>query len=83
MPREFTECRGCGHRLVIGSGGGAYDPETMELAKYNFYGGWVCSRRCDTEVCLRVSSSMPGAGRATSLNSHEREQVERNWGSAT
>lgn len=77
-----AKCRGCG-RLLNGTsyhlGGSAYDPATGKQAKVNFYGGYVCSYNCDVRVCLEMSSSMPGAGEAKSLNSFEREQVELNW----
>ena len=77
-----AKCRGCRKRLngtFYHLGGSAYDPVTGEQAKVNFYGGYVCSYNCDVKVCLEMSSSMPGAGPAISLNSPEREQVERNW----
>jgi len=79
---ERAKCRGCGKQLVgepYFKGKAAYDPETKERARINFYGGFVCSRSCDVQVCLDMSSSMPGAGHAEHLNSLEREQVEINW----
>jgi len=51
----------------------------MDRAKVNFYGGFVCSEQCDVSVCLEMSNSMPRAGKATSLNGHEREKVRMNW----
>ncbi|KKM67024.1 hypothetical protein LCGC14_1475400 [marine sediment metagenome] len=77
-----AKCRGCGKELIgkpYYLGGPAYDPETGDQAKTNFYGGFVCSYGCDVRVCLEMSSNMPGAGPAKSLNSLEREQVDRNW----
>lgn len=83
MAEEKAKCRGCGKELLgkpYHLGGYAYDPETGKQAKLNFYGGYVCSYQCDVRACLEMSSSMPGAGPAISLNSPEREQVELNWG---
>ena len=79
---EKAGCRNCG-KIFIGKpyykGGHAYDPKTMERMPANFYGGFVCSRNCDVKVCLNMSSSMPGAGKAYFLNSLERQHVEHNW----
>ena len=79
---DKAECRGC-RRTLIGKpyykGGVAYHPETRERLPSNFYGGFVCSRNCDERVCLEMSSSMPGAGKARFLNSLERNSVSMNW----
>ena len=77
-----AKCRGCG-RVLVGApyhlGGSAYDPNTMERSPVNQFGGFVCSRQCDVNVCLDMLSSMPGAGPAKQLDSFCRAQVTRNW----
>ena len=82
IPEEKAKCRGCG-KVLVGTpyykGGHAYDPKTMERCPVNFYGGYVCSKQCDVKICLEMSSSMPGAGEATSLCSLERQSGDRNW----
>jgi hypothetical protein len=60
-------------------GGTAYHPDTGERVPVNFYGGYVCSYHCDVSACLELSSSIPGAGPARFLNSHERQRVNDNW----
>ncbi len=79
---EKASCRNCG-REFIGKpyrfGGGAWFPKTMEAVPVNYFGGYVCSRGCDVQVCLNMLSSMPGAGRATSLDSGCETSVARNW----
>jgi len=76
-------CRGCGQELEGNPyhlGGHAYIPGTRNRAKVNFYGGWVCSEACDRRACLEMSSSMPHAGTALSLNSFELQKIKDNWG---
>lgn len=79
---ETALCRGC-RKILNGKpyykGGQAYIPITGEKAPSNFYGGFVCSEQCDIRVCLEMSSSMPGAGKAHSLNSIERKSILDNW----
>ena len=79
---ETAKCRHCRKTLVGKSyhlGGSAYDSETGERARVNYFGGYVCSRQCDEAECLRMLSSMPGAGPATRLDSLTRESVDGNW----
>lgn len=79
---EAAKCRGCGRQLIgkpYHLGGTAYDPETGDRVPKNFYGGYVCSEQCDINVCLRMSSSIPGAGPAKWLNSAEALKVRYNW----
>jgi hypothetical protein len=70
-------CRGCGKELKWRphNGGAVYLPGTNEYAPQNFYGGYVCSKRCDIKACLQVSASMPGVN----LNSFEEKSVRDNW----
>jgi hypothetical protein len=77
-------CRNCG--LVLSScTGGVFVParkygnKTRYPAPTNFYGGHVCSRRCDVEVCLRMESSMPGAGKARRVGDLAQKQIDSNW----
>ena len=79
MSVKETKCRHCGKRLLQPPHCFAYDPDTGETAPNNFFGGPVCSRRCDVNECLRMLSSMPGAGLARTLDSGCREQVDINW----
>lgn len=75
---KTTECRNCG-KLLHGDYPYAYDPKTKKDAKWNFYGGFVCCYDCDVKACLDLKSSMPGAGKATSLSSSEQRQININW----
>jgi hypothetical protein len=62
---EVAICRGCGKPLIgkpYYMGGHAYIPGTMERAKVNFYGGFVCSKTCDINAALELERSMPGHG---------------------
>ena len=79
VSKSTIYCRGCGKELACSFNVNVYNPDTGEQAKQNFYGGFVCCRQCDVDACLRMSSSMPGAGIARHLNTMEREYVERNW----
>lgn len=76
-------CRGCRKTLNgDGSQGSSVsDPDTREAAKWNYYGGWVCSRQCDYNSSLRLEQSMPGHIGQTrlSLGSASYNAVERNW----
>ena len=79
---ETAKCRGCGKKLIgkpYYLGGHAYDPKTMERAKINQFGGYVCSYNCDRSVCMKMIESMPGAGPATRLDSHSQKKINENW----
>ena len=79
---EKAKCRNCSMELIgtpYYMGGGAYFPDTMKRVPVNFYGGYVCSMNCDRQVCLNMSSNMPGAGHTTTLNSLEANSVRDNW----
>lgn len=75
---ETTNCRYC-NKLLHGKYPYAVDKKTGKEAKWNYYGGFVCSKSCDVSAILQHKSSMPGAGKATFLNSFEREKVNSNW----
>jgi hypothetical protein len=38
------------------------DGSSGARAKANYYGGWVCSRRCDFRASLELEQDMPGHG---------------------
>lgn len=83
METETAECRGCRIKLngkPYYMGGRAYHPKTKEQARVNYYGGFVCSERCDFKVCIDMESSMPGAGLATILSSGAKNKIKSNWG---
>lgn len=81
--KKTTECRGCG-KTLNGDGSqmsAVYDPDTREAAKWNYYGGWVCSRTCDYNSSLELERSMPGhmGQKSLSIGSESYKSVERNW----
>jgi len=80
---KTTTCRGCGKTL---NGDGSQmnsvsDPDTRKDAKWNHYGGWVCSKQCDYNSSLELERSMPGhmGQKNLSINSPAYLSVERNW----
>lgn len=73
------KCRNCRTPITEKSNTYAIVDSTKKEAKQNFYGGWVCSPQCDRQACLDLKSDMPGAGRATSLNSSEEKKMRSNW----
>lgn len=77
------KCRGCGKPLngTGLQGSSVYDPETKTEAKWNYYGGWVCSERCDYNSSLRLEQSMPWhtGQRNLSAGSSSYESVKKNW----
>jgi hypothetical protein len=81
--QKQSECRGCGKKLNgDGSqGNGVYDPDTKIAAKWNHYGGWVCSKQCDYNSSLELERSMPGhmGQQSLSIGSVSYKSVERNW----
>lgn len=79
MSTQIKQCRNCRKEIHESHTAYAYDPVTKKPAKWNFYGGWVCSEQCDKQACLDMESSFPGAGRATSLSSCAKQQVDKNW----
>lgn len=84
MPKpETATCRGCGRELrgkPFYMGGDAFIPETGEFAKRNWYGGFVCSPRCDHKASLELERSMPGHGyQQARLGCFAQESYDRNW----
>lgn len=79
METKEIKCRCCG--LVLRkTTSGADNPDTGEDAKQNYYGGWVCSKRCDSRECIEMASSMPGAGRTNHPSAYAQKQIDNNWG---
>lgn len=76
-------CRHCGRALdgrPYRFGGSARIPETGERAKKNYYGGYVCSQRCDFNASLELEQSMPGHGiRQRRLGCYAQKAYEQNW----
>ncbi len=85
-PREKATCRGCGRELwgeAFLYGGRAYHPETGHECPENYYGGFVCSRRCDAKASLEFEQSMPGHGLGqTRIGPDARRCLEGNWPNA-
>jgi hypothetical protein len=81
MSEERAVCRGCGKTLdgkPYFQGGFAYDPDTKKQAKKCYYGGWVCSRRCDEKACLKLEQSMPGHGLGqTTLGTYSARSLQK------
>lgn len=80
---DVATCRGCGRELDGAPyylGGPAYDPITKERCKVNFYGGYVCSERCDYRASIELENSMPGSGpNSAALSCYARDSLNRNW----
>ena len=78
-----AHCRGCGMELKgepYYMGGSVYHPNTGERCKTNYYGGFVCSSRCDFKSSLELEHSMPGHdGRQRSLGCYAKESFDNNW----
>lgn len=73
-------CRYCGKELYQVDQVYAYDPETRESAKINFYGGFVCSQQCDFNASLELERSMPGHGYSQKkLGCFSSEHYRNNW----
>lgn len=84
---ETDKCRYC-KRTLIGKPycfGGVYayfreyGSNKRYEAKTNWYGGFVCSKRCDEKACLAMQSSFPGVGKATMIDGAARRHIESNW----
>ncbi len=79
MSKQPEKCRGCGRELIMSHDGfHARTAENIE-AKTCFYGGFVCSRRCDVKACIEMESSMPGAGFASRPGDFSMQQIHDNW----
>lgn len=80
---ETAVCRGCGMNLKgkpYRMGGSAYHPKTNEQCPVNFYGGFVCSYRCDEKASLQHERSMPGHGYSqTELSGVSLIALRSNW----
>lgn len=80
MSEETQNCRGCG-KLLIGKYPYAYDPKTKKDAKWNYYGGFVCSEACDVRASLELEQSMPGHGSSQKyISQAAKAKVKSNWG---
>lgn len=75
-------CRGCGQKLngsPYWKGGSASLPNGQR-AKANYYGGWVCSRRCDYRASLELEQDMPGHSYQQRAPGREAmARIESNW----
>jgi len=78
-PNETVKCRGCRKDLTETWNRYCYNPITKEEAKWNHYGGWVCSERCDYRSALELEQTMPGHTGQTSLGYHLSKEIERRW----
>lgn len=81
---ETAECRHCRAPLngkPYHLGGVAYLPHPSgRRAPVNYYGGYVCSRRCDVRASLELEQSMPGHGFSQREPSREAmRRIESNW----
>lgn len=80
---EGAKCRNCGLKLL----GKPYaqmqqvtNPNTREACKQNYYGGYVCSKRCDYEASLELERSMPGhGGGQKTIGADALKHYNRNW----
>lgn len=80
---EQAKCRHC-RKPLLGKpyymGGPAFIPETNEQAKVNYYGGFVCSQRCDYNASLSLEQSMPGHGsEQKTLGTFAATHHKNNW----
>jgi len=83
-------CRGCGKKLngspyFKGGSASVYeDGKYKHMAKKNYYGGWVCSRKCDINASSELECSMPGHGTQqygfSSLDRNAKNRIISNWG---
>jgi hypothetical protein len=81
---ETAECRRCKRKLkgrpYYTGNLYAVVPGTMQEARINYYGGFVCSRECDYYACLDLERTMPGHSLSkTTITSQARAKVEQNW----
>jgi len=79
---DIARCRYCGKKLngpAYHLGGIARLPDTGERAPVNYYGGYVCSYRCDVNACLDVESNMLGAVKSKTVSEHALQQITYNW----
>jgi ribosomal protein L34E len=79
---EVATCRNC-EKTLEGKpyymGGVAYLPKGRR-APVNYYGGYVCSRRCDHAASLALEQSMPGHGYGQQkLGQEAQRSLENNW----
>lgn len=82
MSELTAECRGCEMKLKgepYYRGKDARHPETGEICKKNYYGGFVCSDICDYNSSKELEQSIPGAGRFVSLSSLAYKHYHNNW----
>lgn len=83
--REPATCRHCRMKLDgvdYMFGGRARHPRTKEQVPSNYYGGYVCSSRCDYQASLELEQSMPGHGcqqKSLSPASEAYRHYRANW----
>jgi hypothetical protein len=81
---DKAHCRHC--KMILNgepyyTGKQAFHPLTKERAKSNYYGGFVCSERCDYNASLDLEQSMPGHMGQTrlSVGSESLKHCRNNW----
>lgn len=74
------KCRSCGLLLKENHRKEGVHPATNEVLKCNYYGGYICSKKCDFEASLDIEQSMPGHNSAQyNLGCYSNSHFERNW----
>jgi len=74
------KCRNCGEKISVYKNQSAKVDHSKEDAKWNQYGGWVCSRSCDYNACVTMESSFPGAGVTKTPGQSSMRKIKENWG---
>jgi hypothetical protein len=76
---RVTECRNCRRVLHERIGlNDAFDPNTRDSARRNYYGGWVCSLDCDRKACVEMEIEW-GGSRKSKPNKLASEHIAFNW----
>lgn len=57
----------------------SYCGNTKEPLKRGWTNSLYCSENCERAALIQLHSSMPGAGRCTSLPNHLNNEVTRRW----
>lgn len=81
MSDDKAECRGC-HQELRGApyytGKPAYHPVTGRRALAHYFGGWVCSARCERRVFLEMKAANVWGSTERRLMSEAEDRHARN-----
>lgn len=81
FPHEVIHCRNCRELIRVKNEFSTQGVviRTKKDAKWSYYGGLCCSKKCEEQSVMDLQSSMPGAGICRSVSPDVQRQINSRW----